>query len=364
MNKKSPYTPQTLPLQSLDWGRLVTHLGDAHEGVARFDALVANMPDARLLMSPLTTQEAVLSSRIEGTQATLQEVLRFQADGKAEGEKRDDIVEVINYRNAIDDAFDAMEKLPLSGRLIKDAHRTLLSGARGKQKDPGNFRSGQVLVGAPGASVENARYVPPEAQLVPQLFSNLEKYMYKDEKNVLVQLAIVHAQFEIIHPFWDGNGRIGRLLMPLFLFQKKAISTPYFYISEYLEKHRSEYYESLNRITAVGDWEQWIEFFLHALSEQSRSNAAKAQAVIDLKENILLRVQEVTRSQYTPQITNFICSEPWFTGVDFRDKAGIPRPSATRLLNSLESGGIIEKLVAGKGGRTALCCFPEMVALL
>ncbi len=306
MNIQTPVTPQTLPLQSLDWEQLAPFIGGAHEGVARFDVLVENIPDASLFLSPLTTREAVLSSRIEGTQASLEEVLRFQAEGKAEGEKRDDIREVINYREATETAFERMKELPLSERLIKEAHEILLSGTRGKQKDPGNFRKGQVFIGSPGASIKEARYIPPEAQKIPALFSNLERYMHEQEKDVLVQLAIVHAQFEIIHPFWDGNGRIGRLLMPLFLYHKQAISTPYFYLSEYLEKNRSRYYDGLNRITENGNWEQWIVFFLRAVAEQSRINAGKAQAIIDLKEETLLRVQQVTRSQYTPQITNFI----------------------------------------------------------
>ncbi len=339
-------------------------LSAAHKELAYFDALLKNIPDAELLLSPLTTQEAVLSSRIEGTQATLEEVLRFQAEGKARVEKRDDIQEVINYRRAVDTAFKRLETLPLSGRLLLEAHETLLSGVRGKNKAPGRFRSGQVFIGKPGDSGEQARYIPPEAQQIPQLFSNLEKYMHQDEKDVLVQLAIIHAQFEIIHPFWDGNGRIGRLLMPLFLYDKKAITAPCFYLSEYLEKNRDAYYDGLKRITGDGDWEQWIEFFLRAVSEQSRINANKAQAIIDLKEKTLLQIQEVTHSQYTPQITNFIFFEPWFTGVRFRSEADVPRPSAARLLNLLEDGGIIEKIVPGRGGRTSLCQFTKLIEIL
>lgn len=360
MNPQPPFIPRNLPLQSLNWERLVSRLGAAHDGVARFDALVGNVPDARLLMSPLTTQEAVLSSRIEGTQATLEEVLRFQAEGKTNGGKRDDILEIINYRLAVDTAFERLDTQPLSGRLLREAHEILLSGARGRQKDPGNFRSGGVFIGQPGGAAQ-ARYIPPPAQHIPQLFSNLERYIHSEERDVLVQLAIVHAQFEIIHPFWDGNGRIGRLLMPLFLYHKRAISTPYFYLSEYLEKNRSDYYDGLNRITKNGDWEQWIAFFLRAVAEQSGINAGKAQAIIDLKEKTLLRVQEVTRSQYTPQITNFILSAPWFTGVSFRDNAGVPRPSAARLLNVLVIGGVIEKIAGGRGRRPAEFAFPGLI---
>ncbi len=151
-------------------------LGDAHERVARFDAVVGNLPDAQLLLSPLTVQETVLSSRIEGTQASLEEVLRFQADGNASGKKRNDILEVMNYRQALEVAFDRMKEIPLSARLIKEAHKILLSGVRGEQKDPGNFRTGQVHIGLLGGSIADAKYIPPEAQQIPELFSNLETY--------------------------------------------------------------------------------------------------------------------------------------------------------------------------------------------
>ncbi len=359
-----PCKPSNLPLQSLDWPRLVPLLGAAHEALAYFDALLKNIPDAELLLSPLTTQEAVLSSRIEGTQATLEEVLHFQAEGKAQGDKHDDIQEVINYRKAVDTAFQRMKTLALSIRLLKEAHEILLSGVRGQNKDPGQFRKIQVHIGKPGASREQARYVPPEAQQIPQLFSNLEKYMHQDEKDVLVQLAIVHAQFEIIHPFLDGNGRIGRLLMPLFLYHKNAISAPYFYLSEYLEKNRSEYYDRLNHITARGDWEQWIAFFLRAVSEQARINASKAQAIINLKDQTLLWIQKATRSPYIPQITNFIFSAPRFTGASCRHNAAIPRPSGARLLNLLEKGGIIEKIIPGRGRRSSVFIFPALLKII
>jgi len=358
MPPATPTIPHTLPLSNLDWEKLTPFIGAAHRGVARLDALAsnANTREAILQLAPLLSiQEALSSSRIEGTQATLEEVLRFQADEKVTGEKRDDILEVINYRNALEFAFKEMEKLPLSARLLKDAHAILLSGARGKQKDPGNFRSIQVYIGP---------HTPPEARHVPDLFANLEKYIHHEEADALVQLAIVHAQFEIIHPFRDGNGRLGRLLMPLFLYHKKIITTPYFYLSEYLEKNRSEYYDSLNRITADGDWEQWIIFCLRAVAGQSRNSAGKAQKIIDLKEKIASQVQKTTRSQYTLQITGFLCVNPWFSTVQFHNEAGIPRPSAANLLARLENGGIIEKIVPGKGRRTSIYQFPELVRLL
>jgi len=360
---KAPFQPQDLPIETLNWVSLVPHLGAAHEGLARFDALLGNIPNTALLLAPLTDQEAVLSSRIEGTQASLEDVLRFQAEGEAEGEKRDDIQEVINYRRALNHAHARMQTIPLSGRLLKEAHRILLDGARGKNKTPGDFRTGQVYIGRT-RDIEQARFIPPEAPKIPAAFANLEKYMHHDEQDTLVQLAIIHAQFEIIHPFWDGNGRIGRLLIPLFLYHKQAISAPCFYLSEYLEKNRADYYDGLHRITEDGDWEQWILFFLRAVAEQSRVSAGKAQSIIDLKERVLRQVQQITRSQYAPQMTDFMFSSPWFSSVQFRDHATVPRPSVARLLNLLEAGGIIEKIRQGKGRRAAIYFFPELLSII
>lgn len=360
-----PYDLPNLPLKSLNWADLVPFIGDARDELARFDSLLeSNIPEVNLLLSPLTVNEAVMSSRIEGTQATLEEVFRFQAEGKATRGKYDDIQEVINYRRAADNALKDLEKLPLTGRLLKKAHKTLLSGVRGEGKNPGNFRDGPVHIGRLGATAKQASYIPPEAQKVPELFTNLEKYIHSSEPDILVQTAIIHAQFELIHPFWDGNGRIGRLLMPLFLYYKKAIKAPCFYISEYLEEHRREYYEGLKNISQKGDWERWIAFFLEAVAEQSRRNAKKASAIIRLKEEILLKTQEVTHSQYTPQITNFIFSHPWFNGVNFRDDADVPRPSAARLLNLLVESGIIENIHPGRGRRSSLFCFSKLVEII
>ena len=358
------YTPELLPLKSLDWNQLLPILGSAHRELAYFSALLKNIPEASLLLSPLETQEAVLSSRIEGTQATLEEVLRFQAGGQVREEKRNDIQEIINYRKAVEIATKSLESLPLSSRLLKKAHKILLSGVRGENKTPGQFRTGSVFVGPLGKTAEHARYIPPEAQHIANLFSNLEKYMHYEEKDVLVQSAIVHAQFEIIHPFWDGNGRIGRLLIPLFLYSKKIISAPCLYLSEYLEAHRDDYYDNLNKISKSQNWEKWTIFFLEAIAKQSQRNAQKAQKIIDLKGQTMLKIQKATRSQYTPQIVNFISSTPWFTSTQFYNTSKIPRPSIARLLLAIEQAGIIQKVETGKGRRASLFMFSELLEVI
>ncbi len=360
----APFTPPSLPLQSLDWTKFIPFLSDAHDGIARFDTLLGNIPNVRLFLSPLMTREAVLSSRIEGTQASLEDVFRFEAGEKAENERESDIREVINYRRAMDFSIERMEKIPLSGRLMKEAHEILLSGVRGRKKNPGNFRDNRVHIGKPGDPVERATYIPPEAQQIPDLFSNLEKYMHFDDLDVLVQLAIVHAQFEMIHPFWDGNGRIGRLLLPLFLYHKQKISHPHFYLSEYLEKERDLYYALLKGISERGNWEQWIQFFLTAIAIQSRENTVKAQEIINLYKEVVHKVEHTTRSRYTTQITDFIFSNPCFSSVYFRNQTAVPRSSGSRLLNLLEGGKIITKIVSGKGRRVSIYFFRELMDII
>ena len=248
------FIPHTLPLKKLDWSDFVQYIGGANRAVAKFDGLLQSIPNARVLLSPLSTKEAVLSSQIEGTQATLEEVLAFQSNPKKKTSSYEDIQEIINYRKAMDMAVDKLDKLPLSARLIRNIHKVLLQGVRGEGKDPGNFRTGSVFVGKRGLGVEGASYVPPEHQKIKKYFGEFEKYIHFDEKDYLVQLAIIHAQFEIIHPFWDGNGRTGRILMPLFLYYKKVLHLPMFYLSEYFELHRNEYYNNLQNISQNDDW--------------------------------------------------------------------------------------------------------------
>ena len=358
---KKAYVPEQLPLQSLAWDELLPLISKGHRGLAYFDALLKILPEADLLLSPLEAQEATLSSRIEGTQATLNDVLQFQAGGRVEEEKRNDIQEIANYRRAMAHASQRLKSLPLSGRLLKESHKILLSGVHGKSKNPGEFRSGPVFVGNLGGTIRQARYIPPDAQYIAKLFSNLEKYMHNEEKDALVQTAIIHAQFEIIHPFWDGNGRIGRLFIPLFLYSKQIISAPCLYLSEYLEAHRDEYYERLNNISTLRNWEQWITFFLQAIITQSQRNVQKAQKIISLKEQAILKIQKGTHSQYTSHIVNFIASNPIFTSTQFRNETNIPRPSTARLLVALERVGIISKIHIGKGRRPALYSFPEIL---
>jgi len=282
-----------------------------------------------------------LSSKIEGTQATLEDVLKFEANPKKKIENYEDIQEIINYRKAMNMAVKKLEKLPLTSRLIKNIHKILLTGVRGEGKNPGNFRTSSVFIGKKGLGIEGASYIPPEPQNIERYFSELEKYIHFDEKDSLVQLAIVHAQFEIIHPFWDGNGRTGRILMPLFLYYKQVLSSPMFYLSEYFELNRDEYYEKLQNISKNNDWEKWIEFFLVAVEKQSTKNIAKTQEILKSYNNLKKQIINIPTPKNSIKVLDFLFSMPVFDSRDFIKKTGIQKMSALRILNFLSDENVL-----------------------
>ncbi len=359
-----PYVPDSLPLDDIEWGSLVRLIGQANAGLARYDGVLQSIPNPSLLLSPMRTQEAVLSSRIEGTQANLTEVLEYQAAPSQAGvgtQRRDDIQEIVNYRFAMDMAVEKLEKRPLSLNLFRDIHFTLLDSVRGRDKARGEFRTIQNHIGRPGSTIENARFVPPAPEQLMEPLDNFEKYVHFDEEDRLVQLAIVHAQFEIIHPFLDGNGRVGRILIPLFLYEKKMLSSPTFYLSEYLELNDAAYRDGLLAITAEGDWLGWIQFFLEAIIRQASSNTIKAQSILGLYENMKIIVAESTKSPYAIQILDAIFSRPLFTINQFADIADIPKRTATRVLNKLTEDDIIQVVVEGKGRKPSRFMFDQLI---
>jgi len=361
----NPYIPEELPLKSIRWADHISLIGKANAALARYDGILQSIVNPAVLLSPLTTQEAVLSSRIEGTQATLEEVLEYEASPKEKRtpEKVADIQEIINYRNAMSVAVEEMKERPLCLNLVRELHRVLLESVRGRNKAPGEFRRIQNFIAPFGASIEEASFVPPSPEKVLPTLSNWEKYLHFEEKDPLVQLAVAKAQFELLHPFLDGNGRIGRILIPIFLYDKQLLSSPMFYLSAYLERNRPFYYERLNAISRKGDWNGWIRFFLTALVEQAEENSAKARAILGLYERMKQVVPEVTRSQYAVQAIDAIFKYPVFLSTDFITSSSIPRDSALRILNSMKEGRIIEVIREGKGRRPTLMAFMELIGI-
>lgn len=275
--KKKPYIPDKLPLKNLNWERLAPYTSKATMAVARYDGTLAGMVNAAVLLSPITSQEAVLSSRIEGTQASLIEVLKHEAGEQYSESKQGDIHEIVNYREALLLGEDYLNDRPVSLQLIRELHALLMQGVRGSDKTPCAFRTEQNWIGTKGTPMEKARFMPPDPVIMQAALDNFSYYVNLEDTDPLVQLAVLHAQFEIIHPFIDGNGRLGRMLIPLFLYQKRVLQRPMFYLSEYLEEADGEYRDRLLAITDDNDWQGWIEFFLSALHQQAERNTEKTK---------------------------------------------------------------------------------------
>jgi Fic family protein len=358
------YHEGRFPPERLDWDRLVPHIGPANAAVARYDGILSAVPNAAVLLSPLTTQEAVLSSRIEGTQATMGEVLEFEAEedqGKLPADKREDIHEILNYRRAMRNAEDMLKDLPLCQRIVKEAHRILLNGVRGHGKSPGDYRKIPNWIGPPGCTIEEARFVPITAEKLPDAMGVWEKYLHTAAPDRLVQLAVIHAEFEALHPFLDGNGRLGRMLVPLFLFQSNLISSPMFYISAYLEAHRDEYYERLMRVSSENDWTGWCVFFLGAIRAQARDNQQKAKSMLDLYEEMKTTFVDLTHSQYAIRALDWMFDRPIFKSSDFVRFAGIPKATAFRMLNLLKKQAILNEIRHGRGRTAAMLVFSRLL---
>lgn len=352
------------PPTELDWSQLIPLLGPTAAAVARYDGTLAAIPNAAVLLSPLTTQEAVLSSRIEGTQATMGEVLEFEAEGDAPNlseARRNDIREVLNYRAAMRRAEKLLGELPLSQRVICEAHQVLLAGVRGHGKAPGEYRRIPNWIGPAGCTMEQARFVPISADKLPGAMSVWERYLHAEAPDRLVQLALLHAEFEALHPFLDGNGRLGRMLVPLFMWQRGLIQRPMFYVSAFLEAHREEYYERLLAVSRDGDWTGWCRFFLGALQAQAEENQQKAGAILGLYERMKREVADLTRSQYAIHALDWIFGRPIFKSSDFVASSGIPEPTAKRIVPALREAGVLRVLAAASGRRAATLCFPALL---
>ncbi len=358
-----PYVPETLPLESLKWEEFISLIGKANFELARYEGVLQGIISPSVFLSPLTTQEAVLSSKIEGTEATLEEVLEYEASPRPDAKRLEDIQEIINYRKSTDYAMEWLKTHPITLNLLREIHYMLLDSVRGRNKTRGEFRKTQTWIGKAGATIEQASYIPPSPERLMEYLSNLEKYVHCEEKDRLVQLAIIHAQFEIIHPFLDGNGRIGRILIPLFLFEKKLLSSPMFYISAYLEARRQEYYAKLRAVTEENDWSGWIQFFLTGIIEQSKANTKKAKTILSLYDRMKMEIPKFTYS-HAIQALDALFTRPIFNSKDFIKGADIPKRSANRILEKLNEQNIIKIIKEGKGTRPPVFIFSELIEIV
>ena len=283
-------------------GELLTKLIDANKKIATLEGLSSRIPNMELFISMYVRKEALLSSQIEGTQCTLEDIL----NPLIEDNTNRDVSDVVNYIRATEFALERLKTLPLCNRLIKETHAVLLESVRGQEKNPGEFRYSQNWIGGQGSTLKNARYIPPNPEDMLTAMSDLEKYINSDDPlDPLIQAALIHYQFETTHPFLDGNGRVGRLLITLFLMEKGILSTPALYISYYLKMNRIEYYDRMTQVRRTGDYEQWISFFLQAFADSAEDAIHTIDLLTALHDKSTKLFDTLTKRQRTSVLKVF-----------------------------------------------------------
>ena len=345
------FVPNPLPPDlSPDW-KLARILSDADRALGRLAVLGENVLNPRLLISPFKRREAVLSSQIEGTQADLNDLYSYEAGQMRRpipGSLRieEDAREVANYVKALDLGLEAVEHRPISLNLICELHKMLMSGVRGQSRDPGQFRRIQNWIGPPGSTITDATYVPPPVPEMKKALDNLEKYIntYKDPYPMLIRLAIVHYQFEAIHPFLDGNGRIGRLLIALLLIQWKLLPHPLLYLSAYFHRTREEYYNRLLAVSMEGKWYDWILYFLRGVEEQAKDSLSRARKLQALEKRWTDQLKKTKAPANALRLIEDLFQLPILTIPKVKESLGVSYPTAKSIVEKLVKAGILSQL--------------------
>ena len=343
------YVPAALPPEPpVDMDRLYKSVDQAMKALGGVDALARMLPDISLFLYMYVRKEALVSSQIEGTQSSLSDLLLFESD-ETPGVPVDDVEEVSNYIAALNHGLERMkEGFPLSVRLICEMHKILLRGGRGSNKAPGEFRRSQNWIG--GIRPGKARFVPPPPEMVDDLMSDLEKFAHNEELKLpaLVKAALVHVQFETIHPFLDGNGRLGRLLITLLLCADGALAQPILYLSLHFKEHRQLYYDLLQDVRFKGDWERWCEFFLDGVTETATQAASDARKIIDLLEQDRLRISKIGKASKSAfKIHDYLLKKPYLSITKAAAALDISVPSTTSTVARLVEIGVLKE-VTGK----------------
>lgn len=350
------------PPENIELGPVVALIGRANAALSRYDGLLESLINPAVMLSPLVMKEAELSSRIEGTIATANEVYQQQAGEKFEPGKDADIQEILNYRSTLRTAGQMLGTDPLSLHLLRQMHENLMQGVRGQDKNPGQFRETQNWIGPRGCTIEEATYVPPSPLILQELLEQFVSFANSldDSLDPIVQTALIHAQFELIHPFDDGNGRIGRILIPLFLVRRGSIVSPSLYISGYLEAHRDEYYQCLENISEKGDWLGWVKFFLTAVVNQSESNLNLVRSIIELYERKKREVSDLLHTDQAIYIVDMLFDTPVFRANELHQRLDIQRQRAAQYIRSLKDAGIIVEIRPSSGRTPALLSFEDL----
>jgi len=347
------FVPDNLP-PKLGWtSELATMLSDTALAIGQLHGIGFNLPNPNLLITPFIRREAELSSRIEGTQASIEQLYLFEVQEHTVESKVPDVREVANYVRALEYGLKRSSELPVCLRLLRELHEILLKDVRGAQRAPGEFRKVQNWIGSKGCPIEQASYIPPPPEQMMTSLDAFEKFINcpLDNLPVLVWLAMIHYQFEAIHPFLDGNGRIGRLLITLLLCTKGVLDKPLLYLSAYFERNRQEYYERLLQVSLKGQWAEWILFFLRGVIEQSKDAFERAKQLIDLQQKFREIVHSAKGSALQLRLTDLLIERPIITTVLVSKLFNISYPAAQNNINKLIKAGILREVTGAKRNR-------------
>jgi Fic family protein len=348
------FFPSPVP-RELDYdATTVRKLTEATAALHRLAGVSRLLPSPEILMGPYVRLEAVLSSKIEGTQTSVDDLPRFEADDHGDAATEGDLGEVVNYTRALGHALKALDRFPLSLRLLREAHAILMSGVRGDARTPGEFRRSQNWIGPPGSTLQTARLVPPPVDAMNDALADLERFLHDDELPNLVALALAHHQFEAIRPFLGGNGRIGRLLVPLALCQRGVLERPMLYLSAYLERHRSRYYHLLVETSATGDPIPWINFFLDGVAQQSRDAEERSVTLVDLQREIREELLAAKVTHTTVRLAESLLDRPYVTAKRVTRQFDVTPPTAQKAIDSLVDQGILTEVTGQKRNRVYL----------
>lgn len=356
------FVPNALPpVPPIDMSEeMVSLLVKANSQIAVLESIATRIPNVDLFISMYVRKEALMSSQIEGTQATLEDVL----DPMIDANMNRNVSDVVNYIKATEFAVRRLKELPLCNRLIKETHEVLMSGVRGQEKNPGEFRYSQNWIGGQGSTLKNARYIPPSPEDMIIAMSDLEKYMNADDDlDALIRVALIHYQFETIHPFLDGNGRVGRLLITLFLMEKNVLTIPALYISYFLKKNRVEYYDRMSEVRAKGNYEQWVKFFLQALLESAEDAIATIDELVMLHDKNADLIAKMGRASKNAMLVfKYVESNPIIEIQKTSEALGIAYNTTSSAVNRLVNIGILTQTTNANRNRTF--AYEEYLAVL
>lgn len=360
------YHDGQFPPEILDIGIFFDDILAATAALSRYDQMLKTLHNSEILLAPLRSREAVISSRIEGTVSTLDEIWRYEAEAEHERiavEVRQDTIETLLYQRTLKSAQQALQDgRPLTSAMLRSMHQGLLSFGRGADKTPGQFKIEQNYIGRRGT--RQMDFVPVAPEHLQEGLDNLFTYINDSPHNPLVKTALAHIEFEALHPFKDGNGRIGRMLIPLLLWQMQQISAPHFYISHFFEEHKDEYIARMRQVSAAGGWSDWCAFFCRAISEQAQQSLEIAEQITTLYTDMKARLTDILASKWTLMVLDALFTQPVFKANRFAIQHQIPKPTVQKILKLLLDNNIIVTVESASGRRAALYAFEPLLQLV